>query len=177
MNFVPRDWKHPDAQLVSEYSFKNGHTVPMFKVQTIHALNQLVGYAKFLNKNLGKILFRGQGGLYDSLHPSLYRVDSSKIITRNTKILKYIRDCSASNRMFNGVDDYSKEPLLQHYGIKTRWLDLVDNLWIALWFSMHEYKTQAFDRVYEFVIPRVGIATCPGVQKSYLLLIFTDAIS
>jgi hypothetical protein len=34
------------------------------------------------------------------------------------------------------------EPLLQHYGIRTRWLDLVDNVWIALWFACHEQKTE-----------------------------------
>lgn len=30
------------------------------------------------------------------------------------------------------------EPLLQHYGIRTRWLDVVDNIWIALWFACHK---------------------------------------
>lgn len=29
------------------------------------------------------------------------------------------------------------EPLLQHYGIRTTWLDLVDNIWTALWFASH----------------------------------------
>lgn len=29
------------------------------------------------------------------------------------------------------------EPLLQHYGTRTRWLDVVDNVWIALWFACH----------------------------------------
>lgn len=29
------------------------------------------------------------------------------------------------------------EPLLQHYGLKTRWLDVVDNIWVALWFACY----------------------------------------
>lgn len=29
------------------------------------------------------------------------------------------------------------EPLLQHYGLRTRWLDVVDNVWVALWFACH----------------------------------------
>lgn len=33
------------------------------------------------------------------------------------------------------------EPLLQHYGIRTRWLDVVDNIWIALWFACHTQST------------------------------------
>jgi len=31
-----------------------------------------------------------------------------------------------------------REPLLQHYGYATRWIDLVDNAWIALWFGLNE---------------------------------------
>jgi len=39
------------------------------------------------------------------------------------------------------------EPILQHYGINTRWIDLVDNIWIALWFATHTlYK---MDRIHE----------------------------
>ncbi|WP_082178271.1 FRG domain-containing protein [Arthrobacter sp. ZBG10] len=33
------------------------------------------------------------------------------------------------------------EPLLQHYGLKTRWLDVVDNIWVALWFACHAQIT------------------------------------
>lgn len=31
------------------------------------------------------------------------------------------------------------EPILQHYGLATRWLDVVDNIWVALWFACHRY--------------------------------------
>lgn len=31
------------------------------------------------------------------------------------------------------------EPLLQHHGLKTRWVDLVDNVWVALWFACHRF--------------------------------------
>lgn len=27
---------------------------------------------------------------------------------------------------------------MQHYGFRTRWLDIVDNIWSALWFACHE---------------------------------------
>jgi hypothetical protein len=32
----------------------------------------------------------------------------------------------------------SIEPLLQHYGLRTRWVDVVDNIWVALWFACHD---------------------------------------
>jgi hypothetical protein len=35
------------------------------------------------------------------------------------------------------------EPLLQHYGVRTRWLDVVDNIWAALWFACHEFHEYA----------------------------------
>jgi hypothetical protein len=37
------------------------------------------------------------------------------------------------------VPRYAAEPLLQHYGLRTRWLDVVDNLWVALWFACHRF--------------------------------------
>lgn len=33
------------------------------------------------------------------------------------------------------------ECMLQHYGIKTRFLDLVDNHWVALWMGLHTFTT------------------------------------
>ncbi|MBZ4488077.1 FRG domain-containing protein [Microbacterium sp. cx-55] len=45
----------------------------------------------------------------------------------------------ASAALYRGVRRASVEPLLQHYGIRTRWVDLVDNAWVALWFACHEY--------------------------------------
>lgn len=35
------------------------------------------------------------------------------------------------------------EAVLQHYGAKTRYLDIVDNHWIALWFASHKYVNNA----------------------------------
>lgn len=49
-------------------------------------------------------------------------------------LLKKIRK---EQRIFRAVPDHVQEPILQHYGLKTRWLDVVDNVWIALWFACH----------------------------------------
>lgn len=45
----------------------------------------------------------------------------------------------ATAAIYRGVRRACVEPLLQHYGIRTRWVDLVDNSWVALWFACHEY--------------------------------------
>lgn len=40
----------------------------------------------------------------------------------------------------SGTPRVAAEPLLQHYGLRTRWLDVVDNVWIALWFACHRFE-------------------------------------
>jgi hypothetical protein len=47
--------------------------------------------------------------------------------------------------------DYAREPLLQHYGIKTRWIDIVDNLWTCLMFTTLAYAKRKLDRIYTYV--------------------------
>ena len=38
------------------------------------------------------------------------------------------------------MHDSVHEPLLQHYGISTTWLDVIDNIWVALWFAVHDVR-------------------------------------
>jgi hypothetical protein len=42
-----------------------------------------------------------------------------------------------SRYLVGGTMRAATEALLQHYGVRTRWLDVVDNIWIALWFACH----------------------------------------
>ena len=83
---------------------------------------------------------RGQSRLYaGSLQPTLFR-DVKQQRTRDNRIStlkKYLADLKNHGTILNNVPDYAREPLLQHYGINTRWIDLVDNIWIALWFACH----------------------------------------
>ncbi|GAA0468199.1 hypothetical protein Ade02nite_79030 [Paractinoplanes deccanensis] len=51
------------------------------------------------------------------------------------------RNVSRRSLLGSGVPRYAAEPLLQHYGIRTRWLDLVGNIWSALWFACHHFTT------------------------------------
>ena len=46
--------------------------------------------------------------------------------------------------------------VLQHYGIKTPWLDVVRNLYIAIWFSTHSLETRGARRVAEWSEQRYG---------------------
>ena len=171
MKTIDKAWSHPDAQRMPNFKFKSGHESPLVKVSSIYALNQIVGYVKFLNKDKGHIFFRGQPILYDTLLPSIYR-GASRTDGRNAKIAEYIRAFSKQIPSLSGLGPLTTEALLQHYGLKTRWIDLVDNLWIALWFAIHEYNARTHEVVYEKVIPKRDMSL-----PSYLILVFSDALT
>ncbi len=127
-------------------------------VRSLPSLIQAVGYLKYSAG--GATYFRGQARLFDSMLPSLLR-GASAPAERGKAIDRFVArsspwacrhpnhpttDCPeilgqaarSETRMFSGgVPRYAAEPLLQHYGLNTRWLDLVDNLWVALWFACH----------------------------------------
>ena len=62
------------------------------------------------------------------------------------------------------------EPMLQHYGVKTTYLDVVDNVWVALWFALHQAKTKYINS-HEYVY------YCDNEKPdSYIILLASDAI-
>jgi len=122
----------------SSWVEENG--VKILDVKESHALVMAGGYLKY---NLPEgVYFRGQSQLYSELRPALFRgIDTANAKNKrtrnlNSKINEYRNACPA----FSKFGDYVAEPLLQHYGLKTTWLDLVDNIWIALWFACYEAK-------------------------------------
>lgn len=60
-------------KFVEMYSLSCGNTVPVYDVSSMHALNQVIGYAKFINKGYGEVLYRGENKLHPGLIPSLFR--------------------------------------------------------------------------------------------------------
>lgn len=119
----------------------NENGVDVLDVEESHALIMAAGYLKH-NSSEG-VYFRGQNKMYAELRPSLYRSvsgvagRSSREVSLKTKIKEYREACS----VFNKFEDHVVEPLLQHYGLQTTWLDLVDNIWVALWFACFEAKS------------------------------------
>jgi FRG domain len=136
--------------------------IPVIRIQDPNALTQVMGWLKF-TAGSGRVLFRGQGTLYPSLRPSAMRELKPGSMTKYSKAMKdYIEACTgASCRCAPGGHTFGHgercieqvnqsdsprgivagtyraavEPMLQHYGLRTRWLDLVDNIWVALWFG------------------------------------------
>lgn len=145
------DIKFPGIKRLTPWSFAKGNVVPVFEVLSVHALNYVVGYAKHLNRDGCTIFSRGQGRLYDNLCPSLYRglspTDDVAISNANARLNAFIDsillDKDTLVKLGFPVDASAPnleiiEAMLQHYGVRTRMLDAVDNHWIALWFGLYE---------------------------------------
>jgi hypothetical protein len=92
-------------------------------------------------KNNGWVYCRGQCTHHKSMIPKLFRGNNKKytastLLDAQNTLMKKIKINFDMKRFQN-----KKLPaLLQHYGIKTSWLDLVDNLYIAIWFATNSMK-------------------------------------
>lgn len=156
-----QDWKSVDR----ESSYNQSKNV--MDIKTLEALSQIIGYVKYIysSEKTGKdvrVYFRGQtkhhcrGGI-PSLSPSLFRGVQSKA-KANKRVQNLTEFLQKNDKIFLGKEKNDKntnkkdqqyafptslrKPVLQQYGMCTDWLDVVDNVWVALWFASH--STQSF---------------------------------
>ncbi len=97
------------------------------------------GYLKYkLTKQSVKVFCRGERSFHKTTNPKLFRdenIDDDEINKRKQLIDEICSDLPSWYR----ASRFKKEdvgPLLQHYGISTYWLDLVDNIFTAVWFAL-----------------------------------------
>lgn len=147
------------ANYIGEHKFKSGHQVPLYELNTTGALNQIIGHAKFNNSKYGNVYYRGISGLYDNVLPTLMRNRANGLPNDLTLTLKSICENSYLkeslklrepiiphslgdkyiNKRILRFNKYCAEALLQHYAGCTRFLDVVDNHWIAIWMGLHTF--------------------------------------
>lgn len=113
----------------------------VFEAPNPHALVQAAGYLKFTlarDKQKG-VFFRGQTKLYGNLSPSLLRgvPNGPRTLYRLRLLEEFLENVDVAGLALRAVDRSCREAVLQHYGIKTTWIDVVDNIWVALWFACH----------------------------------------
>ena len=153
-----------------EYISTISGVIPVYSIKSYHSLTQFIGYGKYINNLWGNVYLRGQTSLYNGyLSPSLLR---RKIISGENQLVKEKAEAATSNTVkfssininhrfseykhqinesLNGTQHFTSwnkdiiEPLLQHYGIKTHWIDIVDNIWVALWFALHKTTSTIAD--------------------------------
>lgn len=128
----------------------NGSKIPIYDIITSDGLNQIIGYIKHINASDGTVLYRGQCDLHDHVipsiehHPEDYDLNKERL---NVAIHKLSEDAKINSffswdALVRGWETYiniTLEAVLQHYGAATNSLDLVDNHWAALWFSLFRY--------------------------------------
>ena len=147
------------CKFVRSHEFSNGHSVPIYDVTSTNALNQLIGHVKFANSSYGNVYYRGVSGLYDNVLPSLMRnrvkgipndlcqmlnsVCENSYLKKSLKLKNTIRPKNSkdhlSNKKIERYNKYRIEALWQHYAGFTRFLDVVDNHWVALWMGIHNF--------------------------------------
>ena len=141
------------TSFVDNYTFRCGNVVPIYDVSTMHGLNQILGHLKFNNREFGDVYYRGQCKLYDSLIPSLFRKWDNEVnitLKRSDTLGQIINKMKKSPKIAKDLklgtsktaNRWKVEGILQHYGVPTRCIDLVDNHWIALWMGLYECEKQ-----------------------------------
>ena len=156
MNRITGFKKMSTVSTEEEYVLTQSGCIPVYTIKSFHTLTQFIGYGKYLNRSIGNVYLRGQNSLYDGrLSPSLLRSElvigenpltktpdeamqrsnaKFKDINCAKRILHYkhnIKISAQKTKHFQNWEPDKLEPLLQHYGIKTHWIDVVDNTWIA----------------------------------------------
>lgn len=179
----------PYIEKVGMHKFAENHEVSIFEVSDYRALNQLIGYAKFLNTDYGDVFYRGEVHLHSSLLPSISRRPNCHKYEEalNTAINNAIGDEKFSKVAklagFKGMKNPSLivEALLQHYGYSTHFVDLVDNHWIALWFGLNQFKKIKNMNEYFYYQRRqvnpIELVTAKDPKESiyqYMLLVAVD---
>ena len=156
---IKADKKIYGTRYTEIYKFKSGHEVPIYEILNCHGLNQMIGYVKLINKEYGKVFYRGQCNLYSTMLPSLYhKSNNAKYMSERNQKLNSIINKTLADKVFmkeanlsGDMDEASIiiEGMLQHYGIETRCIDAVDNHWVALWFGLNKYHSERIsDNVY-----------------------------
>lgn len=126
--------------------------IEVFHASSPHSLMQAAGYLKFTRAKLHRkgVFFRGQSSLYKTLSPTLLRgtTDGPKAVARRAELNDLLTTIDDEKKALTAVPVVCREALLQHYGIRTTWLDVVDNVWVALWFACHVARTSKAAREY-----------------------------
>ena len=101
----------------------------------------LASFVAFCSSSCRPVLLRGEAGYFPKSVPSLFRNAGKERKRRWAAyqlLLKDLRPQLTGSRW----KTKNLGAVLQHYGIRTPWLDVVNNLYTAIWFATHEFETR-----------------------------------
>jgi hypothetical protein len=132
--FCLRHWKPNDAKLEPQ---KTEGGIEYLTLRDPALLVRFVGYVMrhYHGATGGTVFLRAQPADYASMRPSLFRDTRDDRI--ELRVNAYYRLIAELQTAFRNERLRTNElgALLQHYGLKTTWLDVVDNLYTAIWFA------------------------------------------
>lgn len=154
-------WSSPcNDGSASEFDKNTG--LEVLQVNSIQSFIQSLDYLKFKLHAKGEtIYYRGQHSLYDTglddngkylFQPSALRSLKNPKVLQNVKatISQKVKIFRSMLPRFADKAKYADkviEGVMQQYGLSTTWLDVVDNIWVALWFSCYRSDLPANIRI------------------------------
>jgi hypothetical protein len=128
-----------------EVRIEENKGMPVLNLPTPQLVAGFMGYLKykFINDNR-RVLCRGEGSFHRTTIPKLFREQpiTQDEINKRISILEKVISCIPSWYRANRFEREDVGPLLQHYGIRTNWLDLVDNIFTAIWFASYNNQNE-----------------------------------
>jgi len=119
--------------------------IQILSLPNLEILAGFFGYLKYkLVQQKRKVFCRGERNFHSTTIPKLFRKKQiTKTEIKQRKLL--LEEVISSLPGWYQANRFKREnvgPLLQHYGIKTYWLDLVDNIFTAAWFALFNNKQE-----------------------------------
>lgn len=118
-----------------------GH--PRVEVEDYATLIRVIGLIRYTwNERI--LLYRGQTQCYGNMTPSAYRDDrvagrigrtARNVDTAVRRLLAAVHQAQPNGEGASVVHRAATEPALQHYGLHTRWMDVVDSVPHAVFFA------------------------------------------
>lgn len=104
----------------------------------------LASFVAFCSGPCRPVFLRGEARHFPSSVPSLFRNAGNESERRWTAYRLFLNELKGLRPELKGDRWKTKNlgAVLQHYGIRTPWLDVVRNLYTAIWFATHDFETR-----------------------------------
>ena len=108
----------------------------------------LASFVAFCSRPSTRVVFRGSTDRHQHSVPSLFRDEHDQQCSNDELNARWRAYRCLIDELHHQLKDRPRwknratmGAILQHYGIKTPWLDVVRNLYTAIWFATHEVDT------------------------------------
>lgn len=145
-DFATKEFLSPRYGVRTERSARTGRDVLLLDHPAV-----LARFIAFVKARVaawdGEVYLRGQTEEFPGMVPALFRMDEVHHCAA-TEAYTTMLDMVPRHLVYRRFDRDNIGSVLQHYGIRTPWLDVVDNIWTALWFATNEHVQGVDDQAF-----------------------------